>query len=204
MQKIAEPNALQYEFRNRFPELVLASSSPNRKALLEIAGIKVRVFKPMVSEEKIGVSNEEKILNIAKTKLSSYLKSSSFIPSLPAIAADTLVLFEGRLIGKPEDRAEADAILHKLSGKSHHVLTAVGLFIPNGETSVFLDKSSVVFRNLSDMEIDAYLDTSEWQGAAGGYRLQKTGYSLVDRIDGDWSNVVGLPLRAILNKMIIS
>lgn len=202
MQRINEPDELQLEFRDRFPELVLASSSPNRKKLLEIAGINVRIFVPGINEEKVGRTNEEKILNIAKQKIECYAESSEFNHSIPAIAADTLVLFKNDLIGKPADRNEAERILTELRGRHHEVLTAVGLYLPEKGISIFLDKSYVVFRDFSDNEIEEYLNRGEWKGAAGGYRLQATGYELVERIDGDWTNVVGLPLKRILDESL--
>ncbi len=202
MQRINEPDELQFEFARRFPELILASSSLNRKKLLEIAGIKVKTFVPGIDEEKKGRTNEEKILNIAKQKIECYEKNPEFNPEIPAIAADTLVLFNNNLIGKPADINEAEKILKDLKGNHHDVLTAVALYLPGKGTSVFLDKSYVVFRDLSDQEIKEYLSLGEWKGAAGGYRLQATGHELVDRIDGDWTNVVGLPLRKILEESI--
>ena len=79
------------------------------------------------------------------------------------------------------------------------MISAAGVKLPGQDSIVLTDTADVVFRTLTDDEIGAYISTGEWQGAAGGYRLQKTGYRLVDRIDGDWTTVVGLPLKKILD-----
>ncbi len=198
MQRIEEPDALQLEFGKAFPSLVLASSSPNRRALLEKGGVSVTVFSPEADETKAGNTPEEIVENIASRKIDAYMSSEAFDPESPAIAADTLVYINNHLLGKPADRNEAESILKELSDHEQIVISACGLYLPGRGKIMLTDTASVFFRSLSSDEINAYLDTGEWQGAAGGYRLQKTGYLLVDRIDGDWTTVVGLPLRKIL------
>lgn len=202
MQRIAEPDNTQLEFGRIFPALVLASSSPNRKALLEKGGAKVTVFVPDADETKTGTTPEEIVTNIASRKIDAYISSNAFDPSLPAIAADTLVYINNHLLGKPKDREDAEKILKELSGNEQIVISACGLYLPGKGKIMITDTASVFFKALNDEEISAYLDTNEWQGAAGGYRLQKTGYTLVERIEGDWTTVVGLPLKRILNTAI--
>lgn len=198
MDRIAEPDHTQLEFSRLYPRIVLASSSPNRKALLEKGGTVVTVFKPEIDEERRGSTPEEIILSIAERKLNAYLGSESFDPSLPAIAADTLVHVSGSLLGKPSSLEDARLMLQSLSGRPQTVLTAAGLKLPGSKPIVFLDKGLVIFRPLSEEEIEDYLSTGEWSGAAGAYRLQKTGWKLVERIEGDWTTVVGLPLRKLI------
>lgn len=198
MQRIAEPDDTQLAFASLFPSLVLASSSPNRKALLEEGGCSVRVFVPDADESRIGSSPLEIVSSIAGRKIDAYLASSAFDPTLPAIAADTLVHIDGRLLGKPQTRDEAASMLSTLSGRTQTVISSAGLYIPKMGRMVISDEADVIFRPLSEEDIEAYADTGEWMGAAGGYRLQKTGFSLVERIDGDWTTVVGLPLLAIM------
>lgn len=201
MKRFEEPTHLQLEFSSRFPSLVLSSSSPNRRGLLEKGGSKVQVFSPDVDESRDGMTAEEAMLSIAKAKLESYLSSAMFIPTLPAIAADTLVMLDGILIGKPKDEDDARRILKSLSGRVQTVLTATGLYLPGKGPEFFIDSADVVFRTLSDEEIEDYIEKGEWKGAAGGYRLQKTGFTLIEKIEGDWTTVVGLPLKAILQRL---
>ena len=170
MEKIAEPDELQKEFSKRVPSLILASSSPNRKALLERAGTVVTTFSPDIDESRDNSDPIESIKEIVKRKFASYKNSLSYRPDVIAIAADTL----------------------------QKVLTAVALHIPDKEDIFFVDSATVVFKKLSEDDIECYISKDEWIGAAGGYRLQMTGYELVDSIDGDWTCVVGLPLKAIL------
>lgn len=198
MERIDEPDGLQLEFSRRFPNLMLASSSPNRKALLEKGGTFVKTFAPETDEDRTGTSFKEIVENIAKKKLEAYLASPAFERGIPAVAADTLVLSDGTLIGKPADEADAYAMLSRLSGRGHMVISAVGLYLPDAGVKIFSDEAAVFFRNLDRDTVLGYISTGEWMGAAGAYRLQKTGYRLVERIDGDWTTVVGLPLGKIL------
>ena len=199
MDRITEPDSLQLEFSRAVPSLILASSSPNRKALLEAGGSHVDVFIPSTDEEKSGDTAVETVSRIADGKIKAYLSSSSYDPARIAIAADTLVLIDGELLGKPSSEEDAWTMLRKLSGRTQTVISAAGVKLPGQDSIVLTDTADVVFRTLADEEIGAYISTEEWKGAAGGYRLQKTGYRLVDRIDGDWTTVVGLPLKKILD-----
>lgn len=198
MKRITEPDNLQLEAGRIMPSLILASSSPNRKALLEKGGIHVDTFAPEADESRIGDTPDEKVEGIAKRKIMAYISSPAYDENRLAIAADTLVLFGNELLGKPRDRNEADAILRKLSGNKQTVISAAAIKLPGRDAIIISDRADVIFRPLSDEEIEEYLDTGEWQGAAGGYRLQKTGYTLIDYIDGDWTTVVGLPLKKII------
>lgn len=198
MQRITEPDELQIRFSRKFPSVILASSSPNRKALLEAGGTKVEVFIPEADETKQGATPEEAVMNIASRKIDAYISSPVFSKEKTAIAADTLVFINNHLLGKPENKERAREILSELSGHEQIVISAAGLYLPGKGKVLIIDEASVFFRSLTSDEIDAYISTGEWEGAAGGYRLQKTGYTLIDRIEGDWTTVVGLPLKRIL------
>ena len=118
------------------------------------------------------------------------------------IAADTLVVFRGKPIGKPADKAEAKAFLEALSGKVHTVISGVAfLNRTTGRLYSASDVSEVHFKTLSDSDIEDYLATGEWQGAAGAYRIQHKGGRLVERTVGSFSNVIGLPLSKLFNIM---
>ncbi|MBO8436054.1 MAG: septum formation protein Maf [Spirochaetes bacterium] len=199
MQRITEPDQIQLDFSRAFPSLVLASSSPNRRALLETGGAEVTTFTPDADETRDGKTPLETVLRIAERKLDAYLSSSSFNPALPAISCDTMVLIGGRLLGKPKDEEDAYSMLKELSGKRQSVISAAFLYLPERGKIAVPDEAGVIFRKLPESEIREYVSTNEWQGAAGGYRLQKTGYKLVESIDGDWTTVVGLPLKKILS-----
>ena len=199
MQRITEPDQIQLDFSRTFPSLVLASSSPNRRALLETGGAEVTTFTPDADETRDGKTPLETVLRIAERKLDAYLSSSSFNPALPAISCDTMVLIGGRLLGKPKDEEDAYSMLKELSGKRQSVISAAFLYLPERGKIAVPDEAGVIFRKLPESEIREYVSTNEWQGAAGGYRLQKTGYKLVESIDGDWTTVVGLPLKKILS-----
>lgn len=201
MQRIIEPDMLQLEFGRRFPSVLLASSSPNRRALLEKGGTRVDVFVPDADETKRGSSPEEIVMSIAERKIDAYIASSAFSSTRLAIAADTLVLINGHLLGKPQDKHDAERILRELSGARQTVISAAGLYVPGKGKVLLEDTAGVIFRPLSDEDIAQYLSTGEWQGAAGAYRLQKTGYELVEKIDGDWTTVVGLPLKKIMDSI---
>lgn len=199
MDRIAEPDALQREFSSLVPDIILASSSPNRKKLLEAGGTHVSVYVPEIDEERIGATPDDIVMSIARRKIEAYLASPAFDGSRLAVAADTLVLIGGQLLGKPGGDGEAAAMLSMLSGRTQTVLSAIGIKLPGRPYDVLIDRADVIFRQLSASDIAAYVATGECRGAAGAYRLQKTGYTLVERIDGDWTTVVGLPLRLMVD-----
>lgn len=199
MERIAEPDRTMTDFARLFPELVLVSGSANRKALLETGGCRVHVRVSDADEIKDETDPEGTVLKNAERKISTYLASPEFRPDLPAVSADTLVMFSSRLLGKPADADEAMKFYSMLSGRMHEVLTGTCIYLPEKKrTFSFVDRARVWFRPLERSEMEKYLASKEYVGAAGGYRLQKTGYTLVDRIEGDWTNVVGLPLERLM------
>lgn len=198
MERIIEPTPLQKEFSFLFPSLVLASSSPNRKKLLEEGGSRVSVFVPETDEISTGLDYISLMERNAKAKMDVYLSSPSFSPILPAISADTLVHIDNKLLGKPRDIEDARNTLRLLSGRRQSVLTGCSLYEKEYGVTLFCDEAEVVFKTLSDEEIESYISLGEWQGAAGGYRLQKNGWRLVEYIKGDWTTVVGLPIKRLI------
>ena len=180
------------------PTIILASASDNRKQLLTDMGINV-IQRPQDINELCGLTEpKEVVTTLSKQKLDSYLKSDEFIPTLPAISLDTLVLFNSTLIGKPHSREDAKAILSSFSDKEQEVLTGLSAYIPNKGAFSTYDVSKVVFEDLTEDVIEWYLNTGEYIGAAGGYRIQKSGYKLVKSIEGSWTNVIGCPVEALL------
>ena len=149
MDRIAEPDALQREFSSLVPDIILASSSPNRKKLLEAGGTHVSVYVPEIDEERIGATPDDIVMSIARRKIEAYLASPAFDGSRLAVAADTLVLIGGQLLGKPGGDGEAAAMLSMLSGRTQTVLSAIGIKLPGRPYDVLIDRADVIFRQLS-------------------------------------------------------
>lgn len=199
MNRVTEPTAQQRKLGTLLSSIVLASSSPNRRKLLENSGISVTVFTPDADESTDGLETEDAMKKNARVKMEAYLNSPAFKKDTVALSADTLVEIDSVLLGKPKNRTEAKRMLERLSGRRQKVYTGCSLYLPRNERVItFCDEADVIFHILTDKDIESYLETDEWKGAAGGYRLQKTGYTLVERIDGDWATVVGLPLKRII------
>ena len=185
--------------RSCLSPLNLASSSPNRLELLEKdCGIKVSAWPQNAEETKDGHTQPSSIVShIALIKLVSFMNSRDFDPLTLSLALDTMVSFRDEILGKPEDRNDARRMLREFSGRMQEVVTGWALFTPARGILSGCSTSRVFFSQLSEAQIESYLDSGEWTGAAGGYRIQKTGYTLIERIEGSWSNVIGLPLEDI-------
>ena len=197
-----EKPEVEIELANRIkkatPKLVLASASENRKQLLVDMGIEI-IQRPQDINELCGLTDPKAVVTtLSRQKLDSYINSNEFNSSIPAVSLDTLVLFESKLIGKPHSRSEAKKILLSFSSKKQEVLTGLSLYLPEKGVISTCDISQVIFNNLDDDIIEYYLNTEEYIGAAGGYRIQKNGYKLVKEIKGSWTNVIGFPCEAFL------
>ena len=166
-------------------KLTLASGSPRRAAILDQLGIAFEVVVPEVEEVTEGDPRELVIENARR-------KAAAVDGDL-VLAADTVVASEGVALGKAGDEEQARSYLSLLSGRTHEVWTGVVL---NAETTAV--KTNVTFRDIDDL-IDWYLASGEWRGKAGAYAIQGKGAALVERIDGDYSNVVGLPISALVD-----
>jgi septum formation protein len=169
--------------------LILASSSPRRRAILEQLGVDFRVVAPEVEELTEGEPSELVVEN-ALLKLRA-------VPGERVLAADSMVVWDGCAHGKPADRAEAEGWLRELSGRWHEVMGGLALR-EDGEERTAVAVTRVRFRDLSDADIELYLQSGEWADRAGGYAIQELGAMLVEEIEGDWFNVVGLPVPALL------
>lgn len=189
------------EFKALLPTLVLASGSPNRLELLRSAGLEVIVRPQDIAEDEPCGEPGPMVKSIASKKLEHYIKSDDFEPNLPALCLDTLVYFNGRFLGKPASEAQAMAEIKSFSGKEQDVFSGYALYHPLKGIIRGYDRSIVTFYTLTDKQVSAYIATGEWQGAAGGYRIQKTGYTLINHIYGSWTNVIGLPVEAIIKEL---
>jgi septum formation protein len=113
------------------------------------------------------------------------------------LGADTIVVVNGEILGKPTDRADAERMLRALSGTRHRVITGVALLEPDGRRRITSDVTCVTLRGMSEREIADYLDSGEWIGKAGAYAIQETADRFVQKVEGSWSNVVGLPMETV-------
>lgn len=177
--------------------LILASASPRRKDLLLQAGIRVDDIIPADIDET-PLKNElpqQYARRIAQQK-ATHVASAHHQHYV--LAADTVVACGRRILPKAEDAATARTCLALLSGRRHRVYTAVALAIPGGSVKEFLVMTQVSFSRLSAQETEQYIATAEWQGKAGGYAIQGAAQAFIPRINGSYSNVVGLPLKETL------
>lgn len=174
-------------------EVVLASGSPQRREMLDRLGVDFEVI-PSGSEEIVHGDPGEVVVANALLKARSVARVGAV-----TIGADTDVVVEGHLIGKPEDDIRAREYLAQLSGRQHSVLTGLAVVGPDpARAETALVETRVVFRELDPATIERYLASDEWRGRAGGYAIQGLGSSLVAAVEGDVSNVIGLPVGALL------
>lgn len=181
------------------PELVLASASPRRLALLEQAGIVPEHLRPAEIDETPKKGEQPRALanRLARAKAETVyanLKGDKDISQAFVLAADTVVSVGRRVLGKAELLDEAASAIELLSGRAHRVYTAVVLVTPEGKYRVRIVETRVRFKRLSRDEIDAYLASGEWRGKAGGYAIQGIAGAFVIKLIGSYTNVVGLPL----------
>jgi len=178
-------------------DLILASQSPRRKALLGQFGLTFRIQALPVKEKASGDPLETARANaVAKAKPVSVQNPAALV-----LGADTIVVLDGRILGKPKDAAEAEEMLCALSGRQHKVTTVVALLVGGQEAEVFSETTEVQFRRLSAAEISGYIATGEPFDKAGAYGIQGFGGLLVQSIKGCYYNVVGLPMPKLVEKL---
>ncbi|MGH3004479.1 MAG: Maf family protein [Gaiellaceae bacterium] len=177
------------------PPLLLATTSPQRRAILEQLGLPFDVVAPRYAEEDVpGMSAVELAREHARGKARSVAGEAG---ERPVLGVDTSVVCDGRTYGKPQDAGEAVEMLGRLSGTTHEVVSGLCLLTPGWE-AVDHDVTRVAFRPLTPRDVAAYIATGEWEGRAGGYAVQGRGAALVERIEGDYTNVVGLPAALLV------
>jgi septum formation protein len=183
--------------------LYLASQSPRRRQLLAEAGIPFHALDLDV-DETIPPDLAHDPPRVAA--LLAERKARAAIPLVRdgwILGADTIVRLEGVILGKPRDRAEARAMLRALSGSTHGVITGVCLLhVPGGACQVEVEETRVTMRALEAGEIDAYVESGESDGKAGAYAIQETADRFVTRLDGSYSNVVGLPMERVTRLLL--
>jgi septum formation protein len=169
--------------------LVLASRSPRRRAILEQLGVEFRVEVPEVEELSEGEPRELVRENA--------LRKARAVEGEQVLGVDTTVVLEGRALGKPRDAREAERFLRELSGRDHEVMSGIAIRDAEAEQSA-VAVTRVRFRDLDQRAIDWYISRGEWGDCAGGYAIQGKGAALVEEIEGDYWNVVGLPVPLLL------
>ena len=169
--------------------IVLASTSPQRKAILEQLRIPFEVVPP--TYEEVGDDPVEHAVGKARSVDGG---------ASPVLGVDTVVVLDGAVLGKPADPAEARSMLERLAGRMHEVVSGICLRTAAWE-EVGRAVTAVTFRQLTAREVADYVAGGEWEGRAGGYAIQGYGASLVERIEGDYLNVVGLPAALLLEAL---
>ena len=197
-------------------EVVLASGSPRRRELLEQAGVKFIVHTPEAPvdeslEPDLAANPEEAAKKLAERKAGAVVQevlAQNYTGMLIVIGADTMVVLDGKIYGKPRSLSDAKRMLRELSGRTHEVITAVSVWMiaaPEADNislgfRTFADVSRVTFRELTDEEITDYLAKGESFDKAGAYAIQGEGAALVDHYDGAWDTIVGLPAERLVKE----
>ena len=177
------------------PPLVLASTSPQRRAILEQLGLPFDVVAPSYEEhDPPDADAVELVRDHARGKARSAAAGAG---ERPVLGVDTAVVLDGRLYGKPADAGEAEAMLEALAGRTHVVVSGLCLLTHAWE-EVHHDETRVRFRPLTARDLAAYVASGEWEGRAGAYAIQGRGAALVERVEGDYLNVVGLPAALLV------
>jgi septum formation protein len=180
------------------PPLLLASTSPQRRAILEQLQIPFEVVAPNYEEVwPDGADAVEVVREHARGKAESVAREPD---DRPVLGVDTAVVLDGVVFGKPQKAADAEQMLERLGGRTHVVVSGLCLLTPGWE-DVEHESTRVTFRELPPRELGVYIATGEWEGRAGGYAIQGRGAGFVRRIDGDYLNVVGLP-AALLARLL--
>ncbi len=184
------------------PSIILASASPRRQSLLGDAGIEFSVVIADVDELFETDQSDKRLI----AQENAFLKASAVAlehPDAVVIGADTIVLSaDGEVIGKPADEADAVRILTALSGTTHSVVTGVALICKSkGVENLFFEEAFVTMQDLSAELIQAYVDTGEPMGKAGAFAIQETADEFIEKIEGDFNTIVGLPVKMVVEKI---
>ena len=176
-------------------KIILVSNSPRRKELLTKHNISFDVIPSNVDEQiDLSLTPYENVMSLAKQKALDVYKNH---PSLPILAADTIVIYNNEILGKPIGQSDARRMLKLLSGNTHEVATGVA-FIEEGVVKVDYLVSKVTFKELTDGDIDWYIETKEPMDKAGSYAIQGLGSKFIECYEGSFDNIVGLPMDLVL------
>lgn len=189
-------------------KIILASASPRRKELLEQLGLTFLVFPAQGEEKQVGDTPSEIVMNLAKQKAGEIyekmIEAKVGEQDSLVIGADTVVVKDGKVLGKPKNREDAFAMLKGLSGSTHEVYTGVSLWMRENGKKVqysFFECTKVTMYPVTDEELNRYIDTGEPMDKAGAYGIQGKAEAFIEKIDGDYNNVVGLPIARIYQEL---
>ncbi len=181
--------------------IILASGSPRRAEILRNCGINFEVIVPQTNEiMDLTITPEKACEKVAFEKALSVCEK---IEEGVAVSADTIVLINGRILGKPIDEQDAFNMLKMLSGKQHNVITAVAVAVKTRntlKTDIFSETTKVFMKTLTDYEINSYIKTGEPMDKAGSYGIQGKGSLFIEKIEGDFFNVMGLPISRLYER----
>lgn len=182
---------------NPMDPIILASGSLRRHDYFRLLGLPFSIFKSQVAEDLVpGLAPNRQAEAIARRKVEAVIETMKGGNPPWIFSADTVILVDGEIMGKPVDREDSERMLRLLSGREHTVVTGMALY--NGKLRAIdsrTNESRVRFASLSEAELEAYLETGEWQGVAGGYRIQGIAGCFIPEIHGSYSSIVGLPLH---------
>jgi septum formation protein len=181
------------------PPLLLASRSPQRRGILEQLGIPFEVVLPEFDE--VGADAADPEATVRENARGKARSVAGVAAGRPVLGVDTEVVVEGRIFGKPGNASEAEAMLEALAGRTHEVVSGLCL-LTSGWEDVEHEVTRVSFRALDARDLAAYIGTGEWEGRAGAYAVQGRGAALVERIEGDYLNVVGLPAALLIRLLV--
>ena len=184
--------------------IILASGSPRRRELLAKVKLPYKVIPPHINEDPgPGESAAEQVARLARGKVEAILELFKTESPRWVLGLDTVVEVDGKILGKPSGPEEAHAMLRLLAGKVHRVSTGIALLVERGKSmEQEVVQTEVKFRAMTEQELRFYVDSGEWTGAAGAYRIQERGAFFVEWIRGSYSNVVGLPLEAFYGILV--
>lgn len=185
-------------------ELILASNSPRRREILTNAGFTFKVITSDYEEQNFTVNPHKTATTFDLNKAKSVFSSLEDKENCVVLGADTVVYFNGQILGKPSGEKEAVKMLKALSNNKHTVITGFAI-LTNSQTIVDFDESEVFFSNLTNEQIDAYIKSGLYKGKAGAYGIQDANYNLVKEYSGSLTNIIGLPIekvQRILNEIL--
>jgi septum formation protein len=178
-------------------KLILASASPRREELLTMLGLNFTTVPSKVDEEEFtGLLPEQLVQKLAREKVEEV---AALVEDTIVIGADTVVVFDGKVLGKPEDQQDAIRMLTELQGRKHSVYTGIAVYGTNSNKLLIdYDRTDVFFRKMDEAEIKGYVKTDEPMDKAGAYGIQGIGGIFVERIDGSYFTVMGLPIHKLM------
>ena len=179
-------------------KFILASASLRRKLLLERAGYRFDVIPSQVDESEFELENLSSVDHTKKLALAKANDVAKDYPSHLVMGADTVVDFDGQIIGKPKDSADAERITRLLFSAPHKVITGLALIAIDRQIKIVEAETTIVYpKKLTDKQISMHIDNGDWRGKAGAYGIQETGDEFVEKIEGSFTNVIGLPMELV-------